>query len=332
MDSKKVIAIIFLSSLICRPASSIACDTCALSQVEATQELGAGEFNISLAQQLTHADRLRMEGKYFASEHKEEIVSSTSTISVGAGLTDDLRLETKLPFLYRYYRQMGMDGVDPHSESGLGDISFLLRSRHHLWKGDDGRVCASLFAGIKLPTGDTDKLRQEEVPSEDMHINSIMLRHGDEEHMLSAVHEHDIALGSGSIDFPIGASVRADWGRLGAGTEAQYTFRNRGDYGYRYGDDLQLSAWLGGTLNTDSATITRLGARLSYDHKNSDRRYGTEEESTASNVVYVGPEFELAHAGKLDLRAGVEFPIVEDAAGLQLVPSTRTRISLAYRF
>lgn len=323
------------------PTQAFPCDTCALSQVESAQQLAPGEFNLSLAQQVSHMDKLRLDGRFTPSTMKEQVLSSMSTLTLGAGITSQLRFEIKAPLIYRHYRQIEHEELKARSETGLGDLSFVLRSRFSLYSASDSNLSAGFFAAIKLPTGSSSKLREEAsdehfaADEHDEHMDE--MRHGgdhhdDEQADPSAVHSHDIALGSGSVDFPVGAILRGEYGRIGAALEAQYIFRNRGDYGYRFGDDLQLSGWLGGTLNTESSTISRLGARISYDVKNSDRRYGAEEEATASRIVYLGPELEITHKGRLDFRAGFDLPISEDAQGLQLIPSTRLRLSLAYRF
>ena len=72
----------------------------------------------------------------------------------------------------------------------------------------------NVLAGVKFPTGDTDRIRDEAEQSE---IYDALLTAGTPHdplgRSLSGVHQHDLSPGSGSFDGIFGLTLNSGWGR-----------------------------------------------------------------------------------------------------------------------
>src|SRR5262249_28261155 len=141
-------------------------------------------------------------------------------------------VQFNLPVIYRSFRRIEEGVVQSGTESGIGDV-VLLGNYVVLRKDkEDWSLAWQVLGGVKFPTGDSDRLGGE-------------LEEGDETGggPQSAVHGHDIALGSGSYDGIIGTEFYARWRRFFFTTGAQYAIRTEGDFNYKYANDL---TWAGG--------------------------------------------------------------------------------------
>src|SRR5690606_24318449 len=86
----------------------------------------------------------------------------------------------------------------------------------------------------------------------------------------SAVHGHDIALGSGSFDGIFGTNI---WGRYRRATLAasvQYLLRSEGSFDYRYGNDLLWSVSPGYYLILEDPHSVSLRLTASGETKGKD--------------------------------------------------------------
>ena len=124
-----------------------------------------------------------------------------------------------------------------------------------------GQGCPSLLSfalGVEFPTGDSGRLRQEhdevEVPGAPP----------------SGVHGNDLALGSGSFDAIVGGAANARWRRLFFSADVQYFIRTRGDFGYRFGNEVSVSGGPG------VSSRSRGHQRPPYRENCASDRYDTE--------------------------------------------------------
>lgn len=238
------------------------------------------------------------------------------------------------------------------SESGLGDLSLLLRLSPRNYRTSELVVLWDVFLGVKFPTGDSDRLGDEhhEMPAEEdahdgehdaedehegMHHehHSFSPRHGDEDHgVASGVHGHDLTLGSGSYDFPFGASVVVVQDKWLGEAEASYFFRTEGDFGYRYANDFLWGLGVGYYVLSmgDSTMVAKI--RLSGEYKDKDEQDGVQQDDTGIRSVFWGPTVSFTFGDSLGADVGAEFPIQVNATGYQLIPSYRLKAALSYRF
>ena len=179
----------------------------------------------------------------------------------------------------------------------------------------------SVLGGVKFPTGDTGRLREE--------LNEEEPAPGQVE---SAVHGHDLTLGSGSYDGFVGTDFYTRWRRLFFTAGTQYAIRTRGDFGYRYANDLSWAGGPGTYLVFGEEFTLGLQASISGESKGRDRFRGESAEDTAITAVYVGPRLSLSWKGRLSAEAGVSLPVDIQNSALQSVPDYRVQAGLVWRF
>ena len=130
-------------------------------------------------------------------------------------------MQVNVPLIYRAYKRPEGFTIDQGTESGLGDISLTGTFRMYEYIGTDGMFFWVVLGGVKFPTGNSHRLREE--------LNEMEVPGAPE----SGIHGHDLALGSGSYDGIIGTSVFGEWKRLFATASVQYAIRSAG---YKVGE------------------------------------------------------------------------------------------------
>lgn len=265
----------------------------------------------------------------FASDQPgQHLDSNIAQAYLSYSLANEASVQLNLPLIHRRYRRLEDGESVEGTESGVGDITALLKLvpvRNH---EAESALLWELFGGLKLPTGDTNRLREE---SDAAHADEErILRHGGADGSL--IGGSDLALGSGSTDLIFGTAVFAQQGRYFASGSVQYGLRREGDYGYQYGDDLFWSLAAGRYLVLEDERSLALKAAFSGDHKREDSIHGDSVEGSREDNVYVGPELEYSLASRWHFDIGVDLPILNESAATQAVPQLRIRGSLAYRF
>jgi len=137
----------------------------------------------------------------------------------------------------------------------LGDIALLGRFIAFNKAEEEYTVSVSLLGGVEFPTGDSDRLREERDEVEAPGAPP------------SGVHGNDLALGSGSFDAIVGAAASARWRRLLFSADVQYFIRTRGDFGYRFGNEVSVSGGPGVYLLLAEEHTLAVQAAISYESK-----------------------------------------------------------------
>jgi len=296
-----------------------ACDLCSVySSAQASGELGRG-FQVGLAEQFTHFGTLQLDGDEVPDEANQHLDSSVTQVFAGWNFLNNAGVQLNVPIIHRSFSRPEGFETDNGTESGLGDIALTGHYQFVLRDKEDSTIRLSLLGGIKLPTGSSDRL-QEELSEEEVP--------GAPE---SGIHGHDLALGSGSVDGLMGASIFARQNRWFLGANVQYAIRSEGDFGYQFADDLQ---WEGGpgylaVFNEDWTLSVQ--ANFSGEHKDQDTFEGVTAEDTGIDSIFVGPYFRLTWHEKLSADLGVDVPIHIDNTALQLVPDYRIRAAFGWR-
>ena len=171
------------------------------------------------------------------------------------------------------------------------------------------------------PTGDTDRLR-EELEEEEPAPGEVE----------SAVHGHDLTLGSGSYDGFVGTELYARCRRFFFTAETQYAIRTRGDFGYRFANDLTWSGGPGYYLVFGEDLTIAVQANVSGESKGRDRFRGEKAEDTGLTAVFLGPHLSVSWKGKLSAEVSVALPVDIQNSALQSVPDYRVHGGLVWRF
>jgi hypothetical protein len=229
-----VIAIACLGTVF--PKQALACDLCGVYTSIESSRGAAGTTNVGTAFQFTSFESGVGSGG-IASLPSQYMDSSVFQIYGDYNLTDELAIQANLPLISRRYRRVEDGQVESGDESGLGDIPLLLKYEPYRFHSDEASFHLELQAGVRLPTGSSDRLAEEQ----DELDKRSFFRHGGVGGSL--VSGSDLALGSGATEWVNGASFLAEKNRFFLSGAAQYWWRTEGDYGYGYGNDLQWP-WL----------------------------------------------------------------------------------------
>ena len=349
-----------LVSLLVPTHGALACDVCALYHVSAAKSPEQGTFYAGTGFQLNNLDDVRLDGDEVDS-HGQKMTSSTLQLVTGYQVTKKFGLQLNTPFIFRHYKRLPHshsdeshsdeemhemadsspenDNLETGNEDGLGDMSAMLTLNALNRRTADWFVAVKLLGGLKLPTGDTSRLKEENADessplAEDhsMHDHSHMAHAEavDESHTAS-IHGHDLALGSGSFDFPLVLSAVAEYGPIVTGANLQYTFRTTGDSSYRYADDFIWRVSSGYRYFVAEQDSVALHVVMNGEAKDKDEVRSQPVEDTGLTTLFLGPELEVIW-GNLSAEVGLELPLVLANTGLQSVTSSRWRCGITYRF
>jgi hypothetical protein len=325
-------------------APSFGCDLCGcyLPSQEFAQPKPFTLYG-GVSEQFTHFGTLQFNDHEIANPTGQYLDSSITQLVVGTTFLDRrLSLQVNVPLIYRSYKRPEGFAIDRGHESGLGDISvlanFVVFRKEGLFregepglakdgkttlfpKGGEPDFTASLnlIAGVKLPTGDSRRIREE--------FSEIEVEGAPE----SGIHGHDLTLGTGSYDAIVGTQAFLRYKALFFGAEAQFTLRGDGRHAYHFANDLSWSGGPGVYLLRRAGRSIGLQCVVSGESKDTDRFQGRVAEDTGVTSLYVGPRL-TGQFGGWSGEVGVELPVLMNTTKLQAVPDYRIRAGLSYRF
>jgi hypothetical protein len=334
---------LFIASALLMAAGStplFACDLCALYTSLAARELRPG-WSAGLFEQYTDFATVQEDGDEVDDPADQRLRSSITQLFVGYQWSRRFGVQVNMPWLDRSFDRAAGHDVESGSESGLGDVALLAH-----WLAVERVVGTrtfrlSLLGGVKLPTGDADRLAEEldEEHHEELAaaapgpVTASPLPHDGEEHgIASAVHGHDLALGTGSTDFVLGLALAATAGRGFLEANAQYALRRTGDFDYRFADDLQATLAGGAYLLLRHEHTLALGAQLAGEHKGEDRLAGESLEDTSIESLFAGPFVRFTGSDRWFAELAVDLPLSIDNGAVQIVPDWRARLGVTHRF
>lgn len=328
-------------------SSAYACDLCAISIAD-RMKYGAGQgLSVNVAEQFSAFSRLQDDGKHVENTAHQSLTSSITQVIGRYDFSSRVGAQVSLPFIVRDFRRPEEGEIKSGSESGLGDISVLALTTPYEYSGEDVNFHWGLRAGVKLPTGDTGRLKEE---TEEGHVHSdSMMMHtlAHEGHMHegeemeggavsdmveSGIHGHDLSLGTGSVDYVVGTNADIEIGRNYWTANVQYMIRSEGDYDYRVQNDLMWDTGIGRYLSVEHDESISLKTNLSGEYKGMDIFRGNKSEDTGVNSMFLGPEVVYSAGSNFSAHAGFELPLFIDNTDLQLVADYRIRLGLTYIF
>lgn len=342
-----------LSLLLLSTLAAQACDICGTTLLQHPWEPRRGFF-AGASEQFTRFKTLQFEGNEVENPEGQFLDSSNTQIFIGYNLTQRLGLQANLPLIDRHFQRIEDGRIQEGRERGLGDAALLASFIPLYHNQPRFTFMARLIAGIKLPTGGSDRLAEEAEEAHE-HADSGAGQHGEEpeperhraqtgvEHAAhheaqaqeapeSAIHGHDLALGSGSVDAITGATIYTRLDRAFFAGEVQYVIRSEGSHDYRYANDLSWSGGPGFYLKEDPELTIALQLVCSGESKGRDRFRGEAADDTAATTVYLGPKLSGTLHDRISAEVEVDLPIRRDNSALQIVPDYRVRLALAIQF
>ena len=295
-------------------------------------------FYGAVAEQFTHFGTVLADGHEVSNPTGQYENSSITQLVAGYTVNDRFALQFNLPLTYREFKRPEGFSIDRGTESGLGDVSLLLKTvafhytsaarREFDVSGKspiviehepDFTISAVLLTGLKFPTGDTSRLEEEfheiEVPGAPP----------------SGIHGHDLTLGTGSFDGIFGEPTSLRDKSLFFDASLQFTLRGDGDFQYHFANDLTWDGGPGYYFVRRRDTIVGLEFVVSGEHKDVDRFRGKPADDTGITSVFVGPRV-VAARGRWSAELDVDLPVLIENTALQVVPDYRFRAGISFHF
>jgi hypothetical protein len=295
-------------------------------------------FYGAIAEQFTSFGTLQLDGSEVHNPTGQYLDSAITQVVAGYDLTNHFALQLNVPIIYREFKRPEGFEIDQGNVSGLGDVSLLVKAvvfhyatpvrRSFEFQGKnpvavehepDFTVSAILLAGLKFPTGATDRLKEEfheeEIPGAPP----------------SGIHGHDLTVGTGSYDGIFGEQTSMRYKNLFFESNVQFTLRGDGAHQYHFANDLTWAAGPGYYVVHRPDTLAGLQFEVSGEYKDVDRFQGKPAEDTGITSVAVGPRAVVAH-GRWSAEFAVDLPVLVDNTALQIVPDYRLHGGIAVQF
>lgn len=302
-------------------SSALACDLCAVYSADSASGHNGGAY-AGVSEQFSRYDQLREDGRKLPDSFDQRLNSSVTQLIAGYGFGELWNLQISAPYIVRDYRRPKQDITDSGSETGFGDVSLTAQYGAYQWRSELVTISWRLLAGIKLPTGDSGRF-QEELGAEDKPAAGAPV---------SGIHGHDLVLGSGSVDAILGTTLSARSGRWLARGEMQYAARNKGDYDYRVGNDLQWNVGAGRYLRLrDGQTVAGL-LNISGEYKKFDRVAGVVADDTQARQLSLGAQLLATLDDRWSADTRADFPVQSYGSSVQTASRYRLRLTLIRHF
>lgn len=305
----------------------LACDLCSLYSASQLEGQSAGKWTLGVSNQYTEFESSKRFDEESVRDGQITRSYSTTYFSVGHDFTDSFGLQTFVPVVHHEFDQVTNLRRSNDTETGFGDIVLTADYSPVQIREADYTFLVGVFGGVKFPTGDTGNLGSNQV-EEEPHSAEANLRH----HTIANVgNGRALTLGTGSYDFPIGASFFSRYDRFILLATSQYTFRTEGDFGYRFANDLVWDVGPGYYISLDHELTVAARIAVSGEYKPLDKQNGALAENSKVSNVYVGPQILLTAFEDLSVEVGVEARVSRDNSE-SVLPEWRVRSGLTYQF
>lgn len=298
-------------------------------------EAPASGFHVEVTERYTAAGTLQDGGDHVPNPADEFLDTSITQVGLAYDATPRVGVRLDLPIVVHEFRRLTEGGSERGEDAGLGDLSLLAVLRPVWFAKPTCALRLSLLGGLKLPSGNPDRLGEEEEheaaggTTTGAHRNIVTAAHGVE---ASGVHGHDLALGSGSVDGIIGGSAYGSWRWLFASASLEYAIRTEGDFDYRYANELVWSGGPGVRLLRTARYSLGVQAWLTGLTKGKDEQGGRAVDDTSFTGLYMGPRAIFTWGEALVADLDGELPLLQNTTGVQVVPDYVIRAGIGWRF
>ena len=321
------------------PGAARACDICAVYAATEHSESRPGP-RFGVATQYTHFGTLQNDGNEVPNPFGQRLDSVITQVVLGWQFIPRLGVQVNLPFIYRDFRRLEHGRPTDGTVGGPGDMSILTNVLAYSEPvGEQGLFHLNLLGGLKLPTGDSELLAEE--LDEDGHAHAAVARGLHPRHTTgpgaangteNAVHGHDLALGSGSVDGLVGGDMMLSWRRVFFSGLLQYAIRGEGSFDYRYANDLLFAAGPGVWAWLGHESTLAVQAVLNGETKGKDTQAGMSKDDTAITTLYLGPRLTGTWEPSWSAELAAELPVYRNNTSLQIMPDYRIRAAAIWRF
>lgn len=292
--------------------------------LQAGHWVGGLSFDYSESDTISDSELIALADSGVEGVHSVDSVTTLS-LNLAYGITDDFTINVQLPYLSRSnVREGHFDEDEGEAEverlgdsEGIGDLTVLGQYRFF----NRNETLAALLAGVKLPTGVTDRINDE-----------------DERF------ETEFQPGSGSFDPLLGVAAKQSWGPSSITGSLLYTIATEGAQGTDLGDQFDYSLAyayrIKGLADNDeslgidagSGTAVDLVLELNGIWRDQEEIEGEVDPNSGVNVVYISPGVSIIGAQGWYASLSVGVPISKNIRGEQDDPANRVFLSLGKSF
>lgn len=243
----------------------------------------------------------------------------TPSLGLAYGLTEDLTLGLRLPFVYRSgIREARHEDAEALGDpNGLGDLTLF--GQYRLLHSPERGLHAALLFGLQTPTG-TDERRTGE---------------GER---FEAAHQP----GSGSWDPLFGLALNRRGQPVSFDANLLYHLATEGSQDTDLGDSLLYNAALSWRLPETGHSHEKDGhhSHLAWDlileangeYRRKEETAGVEKPASGGHLLYLSPGTRLTAEGGMTASLSVGIPVWEDLNGKQSEPAYRLLFSVGTGF
>jgi len=316
----------------------IACDLCAIYRAAGARGEYSTGFTATVSEQFTRFGTEQFNGTEFRRTDPDFLDRSMTHLVAGWNFSERAGVSLNLPVVHQSYRFNELAGgftpvLREGSETGLGDLALVGRWRIFEKANDPWVFSANLLGGVKLPSGDTEHLETLQ-RSIDRYESVVGPGHNHDAlgPIVSGIHLHDIALGSGSVDGILGLATTTRWKRAFLNLQGQYYLRTEGAGYYRFADDLILSGGPGAFVWLEKKGTLSVGLNSIYQTRGSDEFRGRPSIHTGLTVWYMGPQVTFTWKSRFSAQLGADVAVHAVGRGFQNVPDYRLNATASWRF
>ena len=294
------------------PTVAFSIDSAGSINTISADPLPSGAFAVGIQTEVIDNDEFSTEqlenyaGSSLEGVHSVDRITNTS-ISISYGITEDLSINARLPYIERNNIQEGEieDGeAETHTHgdsSGFGDI--LILGQYRISQSKNTNV--SVNFGMKLPTGETNNKDKDDVRF-----------------------ETEFQPGSGSWDFLFGVAVSKQSGLFGYNANILFNKTTKGAQSTEIGDAISYNVALSYRLNRhsrashdhshshDGETQWDIMLELNGQKRDKNKISGNSEKHSGGNTILLSPGVRVS-SGNLGGFLSVGIPVVENQNGTQ---------------
>lgn len=313
------------------PATGSACDPCALYNASRVLWEPKRSVTFSLSEQYT--DFQRRSGTPENSVRDGEFIRSFSTTqaSLAYGISESLNLQTNIPLITRRSDTISRYRVSTDTDIGLGDVVVATNYALFQKKSPEWSVFVEATGGVKLPTGETGEL--EELSQGPRALPATRRPFFAKHHPIgSASGGRAFTFGSGSFDYIAGLAGYTRFERYVVGSQAQYSYRTTGDFHYDFGNEFLWSVSGGYYVVLEHSFTVAALMSLSTEFKENDTLRNQRVAGSGVSNSYLGPQLVFTFNENLGAEMAVDFRTSDEDSQATVVPESRVRAALSYRF
>lgn len=314
-----------------------ACELCAIYSASSARGESSSGFSFNVTEQYVSQNTTQIEGEElvgFPFLSDAYLNTSWTHFVPGYNFTPQFGINVSVPYVYREFRRTEFPttgGIidEEGNEDGIGDMALIARFAPIQKIEANYSLRLNLMAGIKFPTGDTERLDDEVDRAK---ADRDLFGPGHNHSSVGGIHQHDLTLGSGSFDGIFGVAFTGRWKRFFFNKQLQYYLRTAAR-DYEYADMFIASGGPGVYLIMDDAWTASVQGNVYYETSGADLLIGQRNIHTGMAAWYAGPQLNLTVGEHFSFNIAGEMPITDIYnRGLQTVVDYRVHGGLTWSF